>query len=136
MLGVDAYARKGSARDGKDNVYCRHLVSRLLCLLDSVNGKVEPDPHRPGLYSLFLSRNDELLNPFEEHLLLACATFNMHFNTTTIHCLINHSRQGSCSQLQDKSLARLQEALKETRLLFLDEFSTIGRHSWAASIVV
>ena len=70
VLGVDACARKGSARDGKDCVFCRYLFPRLLRLLDSVTkGKVEPDPHRPGLYSLFLSRNDVFLNPFEEHLL-------------------------------------------------------------------
>ena len=56
-----------------------------------------------------------------------CAAFNMHFNATTIHRLIHHFRLGTFSQLQDKSLARLQEALKETRILFLDEFSMIGR---------
>ena len=30
---------------------------------------MEEDEHRPGLYNLFFSRNDDLLNPFEEHLL-------------------------------------------------------------------
>ena len=33
-------------------------------------GVILQDPHRPDLYNLFTSRNDPLLNNFEEHLLL------------------------------------------------------------------
>ena len=69
--GMDACARKGSATYGKEHVYCRYLFPRLLRFLQTFNkAVVESDMHRPGLYSLFLSRNDQLLNPFEEHLLL------------------------------------------------------------------
>ena len=47
------------------------MFPRLLRLLDVLRkGVVEEDPHRPGLRNLHLARNDPLLNPFEEHLLL------------------------------------------------------------------
>ena len=70
-LGVDPCARKGSKKFGKDCIYCRYLFPRLIRLLDSVKkAVVDEDEHRPHLYNLFLSRNDEFLNPFEEHLLL------------------------------------------------------------------
>ena len=52
-------------------MYCRYLFPRSLRLLDAVKkAVVGDDPHRPGLKNLFLSRNDGLLNAFEEHLLL------------------------------------------------------------------
>lgn len=71
VLGCDACARKGSARPGKDPVYSRYLFPRLLRLLDSLKkAVVEEDEHRPGLYNLFFSRKYDLLNPFEEHLLM------------------------------------------------------------------
>ena len=71
VLGVDACARKGSAKCGKDHVYCRYLFPRLTRLLDAMEkAVVEADEHRPGLYNLFFSRNDDLLNPFEEHMLM------------------------------------------------------------------
>jgi Cdc6-like AAA superfamily ATPase len=56
-----------------------------------------------------------------------CAAFNMHFNATTIHRLIHHFRLGHFAELTDKSLDRLQTALKEARIIFLDEVSMIGR---------
>ena len=70
-LGLDACARKGSAKYGKECVYCRYLFPRLVRLLDSVKkAVVEHDDHRPNLYNLLLSRNADLLNPVEERLLL------------------------------------------------------------------
>ena len=56
-----------------------------------------------------------------------CAAFNMHFNATTIHRLIHHFRLGHFAERRDKALDRLQMALKEARILFLDEMSMIGR---------
>ena len=56
-----------------------------------------------------------------------CAAFNMHFNATTIHRLIHHFRLGSFAELKDKSLDRIQEALKQVRIIFFDEVSVIGR---------
>ena len=53
-LGCDACARKGSAKHGRDHVYCRYLFPRLLRLLHSMKkAVVEEDEHRPGLYNLF-----------------------------------------------------------------------------------
>ncbi len=74
VLGADACARKGSTTHGKQYVYCRYLFPRLLRLLDALQkGVVLDDPHRPGLRNLFLARNDTLLNPFEEHIILGMA---------------------------------------------------------------
>ena len=70
-MGVDACARKGSTTHGKQYVYCRYLFPRHLWLFGALQkGIVLDDPHRPGLRNLFLDRNDTLLNPFEEHLIL------------------------------------------------------------------
>ena len=39
--------------------------------VEAAEGHVRQDRLRPGLYNLFLARNDPLLNSFEEHVLLA-----------------------------------------------------------------
>ena len=39
--------------------------------MQTETGKVVEDPYREGLFNLFLSRNDPLINSFEAHLLLA-----------------------------------------------------------------
>ena len=56
-----------------------------------------------------------------------CAAFNMHFNATTIHRLIHHFRLGHFAELKDESLNRLQNSFKDTRIIFLDEMSMLGR---------
>ena len=66
-----ACAKKGRTSEGHRYVYCRYLFPRELQQFeDGVRGVVREDPHRPGLRSLCLRRNDALLNNFESHMLL------------------------------------------------------------------
>jgi hypothetical protein len=67
-LGAHPCAREDKR---KNEVYCRYLFPRELRQFpDDTKGCVVDDPHRPDLRNLFLSRNDSLLNNFEDHLLL------------------------------------------------------------------
>lgn len=70
--GKNTCARKGSTSFGREHVYCRYLFSRELKQFDDtdVKGCIRSDPHRTDLRNLFLTRNDSLINNFEEHLLL------------------------------------------------------------------
>ena len=53
-------------------IYCRALFPKELFLPDSDTlGEIREDPFRDGLYSLALTRNDPLVNSFENHLKLA-----------------------------------------------------------------
>ena len=56
-----------------------------------------------------------------------CAAFNLRFNATTVHRLIHHFRLAGFQELSDHSLERLQTWLAETRLVFIDEISMLGR---------
>ena len=61
-------------QDKKTNkVYCRYLFPRDLhaSFPNGARGSIKDDPYRPDLRNLFLTRNDGLINNFEEHLLLA-----------------------------------------------------------------
>ena len=53
-------------------IYCRYLYPRKIYDPDEDHpGQILDDPHRPDLKNLFLKRNDEFINNFESHLLLA-----------------------------------------------------------------
>ena len=53
-------------------VYCRSLYPRdIYTPTPEKPGKIVDDPHRPDLRNLFLKRNDEFINNFEIHMLLA-----------------------------------------------------------------
>ena len=66
--GVHACARQKPHTTSPTEVICRYLFPRDL---QQEEGRVVEDPYREGLYNLFLSRNDQLINTFEAHLLLA-----------------------------------------------------------------
>ena len=67
-MGAHPCAREDTR---KKEVYCRYLFPRQLRQFpDEMKGCVTDDPHRADLRNLFLSRNDSLLNNFEDHLLL------------------------------------------------------------------
>ena len=71
--GKNSCARKGSCSHGREHVYCRYLFPRELFDFqedEEKQGCIRSDPHRPDLRNLFLTRNDSLINNFEEHLLL------------------------------------------------------------------
>ena len=70
--GKNTCARKGSTSHGKEHVYCRYLFPRELMDFDGQDkrGCIRSDPHRADLRNLFLTRNDSLINNFEDHLLL------------------------------------------------------------------
>ena len=81
-LNVHSCAREGKRTGAtKSEVYCRYLFPRNIRSFQfSTDGAVAPevkkgvietDPYRPDLRNLFLARNDQLLNNFEEHMLLA-----------------------------------------------------------------
>ena len=73
VWGLDPCARKVKKKGGAEVVYCRYLFPRDLfieALHDGQKGEVRADPHRTNLQNLFLTRNDTLINNFEEHLLL------------------------------------------------------------------
>ncbi len=64
-------ARTGRKSDGERIVYCRYLMPRPMQRFDEdKKGVVVDDPHRPGMRSLCLERNDALINNFETHMLL------------------------------------------------------------------
>ena len=64
-------AKTARTSHGQRYVYCRYLFPRDLQHFDGdQRGVVREDPHRPGLRSLCLQRNDALLNNFEAHMLL------------------------------------------------------------------
>ena len=70
-FGKHSCARKGTTEDGKDYVYCRYLYPRRIQQFTPPDyGHVGEDPHRPDLRNLCLTRNDSLINNFEDHLLL------------------------------------------------------------------
>ena len=70
--GVHACARKGSTSKGREYVYCRYLFPKPLLKLDwDKLALVVDDEHRPGLRNLCFSRNDSVINSYEDHLLLA-----------------------------------------------------------------
>ena len=53
-------------------VICRYMFPKpLVDPTAAASGVVHEDSLRPGLYNLFLARNDSLINSFEAHLLLA-----------------------------------------------------------------
>ena len=69
--GVHSCAREGKTADGKKYIYCKYLFPRnMRTFTGDACGCIEEDPHRKDLRNLFLSRNDTLLNNFEDHLLL------------------------------------------------------------------
>ena len=72
VWGLDPYARKVKIRGQAEVVYSRYLFPRDLfieAVHDGKKGEVRADPHRTNLQNLFLTRNDTLINNFEEHFL-------------------------------------------------------------------
>ena len=72
QYGSHPCAKKGRTSTGKEYIYCRYNFPKaLLVLLDwDKLAVVTDDEHRPNLRNLNFSRNDTLINSFEEHLLL------------------------------------------------------------------
>ena len=82
-IGAHACARKGKRpNQERTEVYCRYLFPREMLKFETTTsatadappakrGVIRTDPYRPDLRNLCLSRNDQLLNNFEEHMLLA-----------------------------------------------------------------
>ena len=71
VWGTNSCARKARRKGKADEVYCRYLFPRpRFEATPTHQGEVRDDPHRTNLRNLFLARNDELINNFEEHVLL------------------------------------------------------------------
>ena len=69
--GIHPCARKGRTSTGKEYIYCRYKYPKPLLVLDwDKLAIVTDDEHRPHLRNLHLARNDNLLNEYEEELLL------------------------------------------------------------------
>ena len=119
VWGLDPCARKVKKKGGAEVVYCRYLFPRDLfieALHDGQKGEVRADPHRTNLQNLFLTRNDTLINNFEEHLLL------MNVGNIDWRPLIN---LWSVLEYLTKYTSKVGKATKHLGKLFGDVVATV-----------